>query len=314
MSTVRTRAWCMTINNYTDEDIACFHRPVLLRQVRYYIYGEEIGEEGTPHLQCTIIYHNPKKRHEVSKHFPRASVRTMDGTVEQSVAYCLKDETFVEHGDIPKQGQRTDIQKIKKMVKENKKIVDILDECTDYQQMRMVELLSKYQGPPPAEEKTVIWHYGDSGTGKTRLATESSDDYYISMGTLRWWDGYNGQDTVIIDDFRKDFCTFHELLRILDRYPYRVQLKGGSVWLRAKTIYITSCYSPVEVYQTREDINQLLRRINKIILFTKDNAPQEICPEEILQKEQTLQTSPLSKTSPSTSIQSSDEEDLSGFT
>ena len=87
------------------------------------------------------------------------------------------------------------------------------------------------------------------------------------MRDLKFWDGYYGQKYVIIDDFRKDFCTFHELLRILDRYPYRVHIKGSSLYLEATTIIITSCFGPEEVYETREDLQQLMRRIDKIQIF-----------------------------------------------
>ena len=82
---------------------------------------------------------------------------------------------------------------------------------------------------------------------------------------LKWWEGYDAHPNVLIDDFRKDFCTFHELLRILDRYPYRIEVKGTSRQLLAKRIIITCPYHPEIIYDTREDIGQLLRRITKIV-------------------------------------------------
>lgn len=143
-----------------------------------------------------------------------------------------------------------------------------MEEATSYQSLRSMELLLKYAPPPAPKKKDVYWFYGPSGSGKTRHAVEmGGDDYWISARDLKWWDGYYGQKVVIIDDFRGDFCTFHELLRILDRYPYRVQIKGSSLWLQADTIIITSCYSYEEVYDTREDIDQLKRRIDHIQEF-----------------------------------------------
>ena len=47
----------------------------------------------------------------------------------------------------------------------------------------------------------------------------------MSSRNLQWFDGYMGQKVVCFDDFRKDFCTFHELLRLLDRYPMDVPVK-----------------------------------------------------------------------------------------
>ena len=141
------------------------------------------------------------------------------------------------------------------------------------QQMKMVQEYFRLAKPPQPVKRTVYWFYGLSGSGKTREAIDlANGDYYISMRNLKWWDGYYGQKYVIIDDFRGDFCTFHELLRILDRYPYRVEMKGTSMWIQPSTthIIITSCYHPEKVYDTREDIQQLLRRIDEIRFFEKD--------------------------------------------
>ena len=89
------------------------------------------------------------------------------------------------------------------------------------------------------------------------------------MSTGKWWEGYDGQEVVIINDYRKDFCKFHELLNLLDRYPYRVECKGGSRQFTSKTIVITTPLSPEETWENRtsEDLGQLLRRIDNILFF-----------------------------------------------
>lgn len=87
----------------------------------------------------------------------------------------------------------------------------------------------------------------------------------------KWWDGYIGQDTVIFDDYRPNLCPFHELLRILDRYPMKVQPKGGSCELSATTFVITTTSRPEVLWHSRtsEQINQLLRRITNVVEFTQ---------------------------------------------
>jgi len=91
---------------------------------------------------------------------------------------------------------------------------------------------------------------------------------WISGKNLKWWEGYDKHEDVIFDDFRNDFCTFHELLRILDRYPYKIECKGGSRELLAKRIFITCPFSPHDAYPSScEDIQQLIRRITKIEKF-----------------------------------------------
>jgi len=142
---------------------------------------------------------------------------------------------------------------------------DIVNEVNSFQGIRFAETLLKYIEKPRNWEMEITWIWGPTGVGKTRKAFEESTNPYISMKNLKWWEGYDAHEDVIIDDFRADFCTFHELLRILDRYEYRIEVKGGSRQFVAKRIWITSCYPPDKVYQTREDIGQLLRRITKIV-------------------------------------------------
>ena len=87
------------------------------------------------------------------------------------------------------------------------------------------------------------------------------------MDTGKWWEGYDAQEYVIIDDMRGDFLKFHQLLKLLDRYPYRVETKGSTRQFLATHIFITSSYHPEEMFSTREDIQQLLRRIDEIKMF-----------------------------------------------
>jgi hypothetical protein len=83
---------------------------------------------------------------------------------------------------------------------------------------------------------------------------------------------------VIIDDYRADFCKFHLLLNLLDRYPMQVQIKGGTLQFNAKNIYITCPQHPTVLWSNRtaEDIGQLLRRITVIKYIGPE--PEAIVP------------------------------------
>lgn len=74
---------------------------------------------------------------------------------------------------------------------------------------------------------------------------------------------------MILDDYRADFCKFSEFLRILDRYSYQIEYKGGTTQLLARNIYITTPKSPQETWanRTEEDLAQLLRRITEVRHF-----------------------------------------------
>lgn len=130
----------------------------------------------------------------------------------------------------------------------------------------------------PDEAPVVYWCWGPTGSGKTRWCYEESPDAYWKNCSHKWWDGYDGRSDVILDDYRPDFCKFHELLNLLDRYPYQVEVKGGTLNFSAKRIFITCPKAPADIWSSRtdEDIAQLLRRVTHIKDFSPE--PQAVVP------------------------------------
>ena len=112
----------------------------------------------------------------------------------------------------------------------------------------------------------VVWLYGPTGSGKTSMARKyfeflqgSGDgeitNYIRTPGPIKWWDGYEGDVYTVIDDFRRnqlrDVGGFAYLLRLLDRYPVRVEIKGGSVPFVAHYIVITCPRHPEDEFTYR---------------------------------------------------------------
>lgn len=119
----------------------------------------------------------------------------------------------------------------------------------------------------------VFWFYGSTGTGKSRLVFEETvgQDLYIKPSG-GWFDGYSGQKVVLFDDFRGDWVKYAELLKLLDRYPMQVPVKGGFVQWSPEIIYITCPRRPEEIFsgiEAKDDggIEQLTRRITEVRLF-----------------------------------------------
>jgi hypothetical protein len=115
----------------------------------------------------------------------------------------------------------------------------------------------------------VLW--GRTGTGKTRFCYEQiKDSTYWSPGDYQWFDGYEGQRIVIIDDYRGEY-PLPLFLKLLDRYPMRVPVKGSFVEWCPKKIFITSNIEPAHWYQTDYESNcAMLRRLNTIHNITSD--------------------------------------------
>lgn len=131
----------------------------------------------------------------------------------------------------------------------------------------------------PARPPKVYWCYGPTGVGKTKTAFELSREVYgdeevliLPDSTLHWFDTYDGQKSVILDDFRSKGVSFAFLLRVLDRYPCMVPFKGGFVNWAPECIWITTPRDIRSTFSARfehqpEDIRQLERRITRSVEF-----------------------------------------------
>lgn len=277
----RARGWCFTLNNYLDRDIDYLRTPECRAKTTYLIYGREIAPDtGTPHLQGYVRFNNAIGLNTASKWLTRAHFEIAKGTGEQNRTYCSKGGDFEEYGSVPKQGERNDIKVTKEIVNNGGTMPEVIEKATSYQAMRCGELMMKYTKPPVRDPPKVLWFWGPTGTGKTRTAVEiGGDDFWISGDNLTFWDGYTGQKTIIIDDFRESFCSTSTLLRILDRYPYRVNIKQSSLWLRATTVIITCPDPPTKISLKGECQDQLLRRITEIREFSSQLTTEINCTE-----------------------------------
>jgi hypothetical protein len=101
----RSRHFCGTANNYTDETHALLCECVGMRITRsnivtYVIFEREVGQSGTPHLQIYIQCRNTCRLIDLIKAIPGVHWTICDGSDEQNVAYCTKD-AIDAHGDLP---------------------------------------------------------------------------------------------------------------------------------------------------------------------------------------------------------------------
>lgn len=260
-----SKSWVYTLNNYTQQDetqlqaLAC----------SYHRYGREVGDSGTPHLQGIITFKQATRLTALKKihnkiHWERCI------SAEASLNYVTKDQNFWEV-DNRKQGKRTDIEEVIETLKKKSVRETALEHPLEYVKFHSgIEKLKSLMSQEKRKTRPeVFWLYGPTGTGKSRHVAEKEQDLWWSMKDLKVWEGYENQEATVFDDFRANFCTFAELLRMLDWNPYRVRVLYGSRELNSKRMYITCPYHPKDVYQNRtdEDIGQLLRRIDHILEF-----------------------------------------------
>ncbi len=114
-------------------------------------------------------------------------------------------------------------------------------------------------------------YWGDTGSGKSHRAwEEAGDDAYSKDPLTKWWDGYQGQTNVVIDEFRGVVAVSH-LLRWFDKYPCSVETKGGKQPLCAKNIWITSNLAPTAWYPELDA--ESFRALERRLIITHFNKP-----------------------------------------
>lgn len=265
----KARSWVFTLNNYTPED--CQRIEELSKNVKFIVVGKEIAPKtGTPHLQGYVTFTSPRTLRSVKRAIGEsAHLEPARGSAADSIKYCSKESLWLTAGDPPLPGRRTDLETVRDefVLHGSIRRVIMCDEALSYQAIKYVETLSKYVEPKRTWKTEVYWYWGPTGVGKTHRAyAEASVDGiepYKNSGDLKWWDGYDAHEHVIIDDFRGT-VRYDYMLNLLDNRDHRVEFKGGSRQFLAKKLWITSDRPPAACYQGVGDIRQLLRRINVI--------------------------------------------------
>lgn len=115
----RGKNWCFTLNNYTNDEVDYISNLVINEKCTYIIYGKEIGESGTPHLQGFVSFDKRAYLNDVKRRVSERAHFETARNVNASIEYCKKDGDVFEDGDPPvsNQGKRCDLDDFKADVK-----------------------------------------------------------------------------------------------------------------------------------------------------------------------------------------------------
>lgn len=300
--TIISTFWCETI----EERNAEFERIVAVwPTAKYILYGPlETSEENKKnHCHCIFAFASSKLWKTIIKTLPcekyhHEKCRNFNNARE----YCLKEDPNggLEYGTPLKQGARSDLNDLLQKGNYNPKEIrsidpaiytryrsGIIDICNDHKHDE--EVLSWLNLTKDADNNIVddtykptevFWYYGPTGSGKTREVKQliASDVKKNSCNTSnisiihKMENGFaigtiaDKTDILILDEFRGSSMKFSDLLALIDGCS--INIKGGKQWIKAKKIYITSCYDPKSCYPNlgmTDSIEQLERRITKIV-------------------------------------------------
>ncbi len=286
----KQRNFILTNWNCNEDE---YYKLVEDKKIKFIAWGDETcPTTGRKHHQAFLYFHNPKSTSAknccaIGKMFGKTQcdVRPMQGTFTQCEAYCSKEGQLKSIGEEPKQGERLDLNEIKdKILEGNMTAEDVC--CEDpnkfhqygrtLDRLETIALRKKFR----TEMTSCNWYTGPSGAGKSHRVFEDYDPEkcFIKDLTVDWWDGYKGQEIVILNEFRGEI-KFSHLCALIDKWPMTVPIRGKeSVPFLAKEVRVASIKSPEEVYHRTaaddgEPWQQLRRRIKT---FTLNKRP---CPK-----------------------------------
>lgn len=89
--TIRSRAWCFTINNYSDDDLTFLED--LKSDLEDYAWQSEVGEKGTPHIQGCMKFKNARTFNALKKKHNTWHLEVPRKPWIAQKRYCQKDDT-----------------------------------------------------------------------------------------------------------------------------------------------------------------------------------------------------------------------------
>ena len=249
-------------------------------KIRFIAFGEETcPTTGRKHHQCFMYLHKQSSTgvralNAIGKWFATdtqqaAHIEPMRGSFRSNEVYCSKEGAYTKLGDEPAQGSRGDIVENKDMIVDGTLHPDeicLADPAhyhlygRTYERIHTIALRNKFR----TEMTEGIWYWGGTGVGKSHKAFAGyhPSTHYIKDLNTQWWDGYKGQEIVILNEFRGQL-KFSDLLTLVDKWPHVVSVRNKEdVPFLAKKVIVTSSMVPEDVYKNvlNDNMNQLRRR------------------------------------------------------
>lgn len=254
----------------------------------------EIGKEGTPHMHMVLESSSQIRFSTIQKIFPGIHIAPTLGTKEEAEDYIHKrgkheekHETLIVEpiyiGEISgAQGRRTDLETIYDMLEQGFTPKEIMK--SDIAFRRFEHMIKshffdmKKDSIPNIRDVNVIWHIGDTGTGKSYtydklIKIHGIDNiYFCNVYEFGGFDNYCAEPILFMDEFKGDI-KYQTLLTLLDKYTAQIRCRYANNYMLWNEVHITSVYTPREIYEMTVDskhrmtdsYEQLARRINTLV-------------------------------------------------
>lgn len=273
---IQGKSFLLTYPRCKTTKESCLKQLSKKRAPSYLCVGHEKHKDGEDHLHAFVQYAQKESFYkpdcfdlEDKSHGNYQSARSSDDARK----YCMKDGDYLEWGAYLSNRQ-TEVQK---RAADNKKILTTpLPELVNsgeislysYQQLRTAKNLYTLDSlvVPDYMPKECIWIYGATGIGKSRYIRDNFPGQFFNKSQNKWWDGYNGEKIVLLDDFDLKGETLGHYLKIWgDCYSFSAEIKGGTIKPSIEKFFITSQYLPRDIFCQGNDETKWDQEMRKAI-------------------------------------------------
>ncbi len=262
------RAWYFTANDLSDDVRAHFVQLVAEGHPRisYCVYQEEAAPTtGHLHYQGYVQCTGSIRRTAIVRILGGRVNVTGPPSASRAIAYCTKERTRVEGGvsatwGVPR-GVRARGPGKSSLLDVGTAILDGGDiheicEAREFSGMMIryepqVVAYSLRRKPDRDWMMNVIILVGPTRCGKTQWILRNFEQRYFASprrGDHWWFDGYRGEDCVVLDDYMPRYCRIEDLMKLFDSCPWQPEVKGALTRFVSHTVVVSTNVDPRDWY------------------------------------------------------------------
>lgn len=262
-----------------------------------------MGDNGNYHFQGYIEFSKAKRLNAVRALIPGAHWETRRGSADQADHYCRKPIPGCDcnlcrdsppqlggpyvFGVMKGQGRRSDLAGLRASILDGATVEELFDDhfALMLVHSRAAQEFKRIKTDARKWPMEVICYIGGTGTGKSRKAfTDYPDAFSVQQakGRMTYWDDYDGQETVIVDEMYGNRFSWGFLLQLTDRHAFKVPVHHGTREFVSRRIIFTSNQHPSMWYHKMENAypwdhtNPFKRRITQLRIFTMEGQVDEL--------------------------------------
>lgn len=251
--------------------------------VQEYVVASELHQDGNPHLHAFIalrgqLLWNAKKNPDfwdVDGHHPNVQIAR---SWKCCIAYCKKDGDFITNIDLDAARAKKAAHNAKLLELDPKKAVDdgYIGLCALPMLLKAKRDYANLEEVPLHLERKCFWIYGKARVGKSHACRDAYPEIY-EKAQNKWWDSYQGETAVLLDDFDKaGACLGHYLKIWADNYRFNAEVKGGTIRPCYTVLLVTSNYTPDQIFTDDKELCDAVTARFKMIKLENRAGQEEL--------------------------------------